>query len=89
MTGQVSTKNTGLRGVMRSASFVRGFREARAGVPMDYDAYQERGQTNVRWAYERGRLLGFIFQGPLKDGHRVNATAVYEMKNAYRRGWVR
>jgi hypothetical protein len=89
MTGQVSTKNTGLRGVMRSAAFVRGFYEARANVPMDYDAYQELGQTNTRWAYERGRLFGLLFQGPLKHGHRVSPTAVYEMKAAYSRGWVR
>lgn len=89
MTKQVTTKNTGLRGVMRSAAFVRGFREARAGIPMDYDCYQGHGQTNTRWDYERGRLLGLIFQGPLKLGHRVNPMAVYEMKRAYQSGWVR
>ena len=89
MIKQVATGNTGMRGVMRSAAFVRGFNEARAKIPMDYDAYLGQGQTNTRWAYERGRLLGLIFQGPLKLGHQVNPTAVHQMKDAYLRGWVR
>ena len=89
MTKQVATTNTGLRGVMRSAAFVRGFNEAREGVPMDYDCYQDRGQTNTRWAYERGRLLGFIFQGPLKDGPAVRYTAVLAMADAHSAGLIR
>jgi len=89
MTAQVSTKGTGMRGVIRSAAFVRGFNEARSGVAMDYDAYQERGQTNTRWDYERGRLLGLIYQGPLKYGHRVADTAVRALSEAYRQRLVR
>jgi hypothetical protein len=89
MTKQVGTKSTGMRGVIRSAAFVRGFNEARSGVAMDYDAYQERGQTNTRWDYERGRLLGLIYQGPLKYGHRVADTAVRALSEAYRQRLVR
>jgi hypothetical protein len=89
MTKQVGTKRVGLRGVMRSAAFVRGFNEARSGVAMDYDAYQERGQTNTRWDYERGRLLGLIYQGPLKYGHRVADSAVRAMHDAYHQRLVR
>lgn len=89
MIKQVTTKNVGARGVMRSAAFVRGFKEVRAGIPMDYDCYQGHGQTNMRWAYERGRLMGLIFQGPLKHGHRVNTAAVQSLKEAFHRGWVR
>jgi hypothetical protein len=89
MTKQVTTKNVGLRGVMRSAAFVRGFNEARKGIPMDYACYLERGEINTRWAYERGRLLGFIFQGPLKDGHAVRYTAVRAMADAHSAGLIR
>lgn len=89
MTRQVETKGTGLRGVMRCAPFVRGFNEARARVPMDYDAYQDAGQTNARWAYERGRLLGFIYQGPLKNGHKVSWSAYTAMQDAYHQRLVR
>lgn len=79
MTRQVETKQTGLRGIMRSAPFVRGFNEARAGLPMDYEAYQERGQTNARWSYERGRMFGILWQGPLKNGHKVSFYAYDHM----------
>lgn len=72
-----------MRGVIRSAAFVRGFNEARRGIPMDYDAYQDRGQTNTRWDYERGRLLGIIYQGPLKYGHRVADAAVRALSEAH------
>ena len=88
MIRQVTTKGTGVRGVIRSAAFVRGFNEARSGVPMDYDAYQDQGQTNVRWAYERGRLLGLIYQGPLKHGHRVADAAVRALSEAHRQRLV-
>ena len=83
MTRQVETTLGGFRGVMRSGAFVRGFNEARKGKPMDYDAYQEAGQTNARWAYERGRLFGLIYSGPLKQGPRVTWDAYSAMRNAY------
>ena len=89
MTKQVGTKRVRLRGVMRSAAFVRGFWEVRRGEPMDYDAYQEQGQTNTRWDYERGRLLGLIYDGPLKHGHRVSDGAVRAMSEAYYERLVR
>jgi hypothetical protein len=89
MTAQVETKGVGLRGVMRSAAFVRGFAEARKGKPMDYEAYQERGQTNDRWAYERGRLFGHIYAGPLKEGPRVTWPAYVAMRDAFRINLVR
>jgi len=89
MTTQVKTKSTKLRGIMRSAPFVRGFNEAREGVAMDYDAYHGQGETNARWAYERGRLLGIIFEGPLKDGHAVRHTALHAMNGAVVSGLIR
>jgi len=74
MLKQVQTKKTSIIGVMRSAPFVRGFKEARKGEPMQYDLYEF--ETNSRWDYERGRLFGLIFDGPLKVGKAVNRGAV-------------
>jgi len=73
MIKQVQTKQTSIIGVMRSAPFVKGFKEARAGKPMQYDIYE--WETNNRWDYERGRLFGLIFDGPLKVGKAVNRGA--------------
>lgn len=76
---QVTTKQTTVKGIMRSAPFVRGFNEARTGVAMDYDAYTE---TNDQWAYERGRQFGCIFDGPLKKGHAINLGAALQFSQA-------
>ena len=76
---QVTTKASGIKGVMRSAAFVRGFNEARKGVALDYDAFTE---TNDQWAYERGRQFGCIFDGPLKKGHAINMGAALQFSMA-------
>ena len=76
---QVKTKNTTIKGIMRSAPFVRGFSEARKGVALDYDAYAD---TNQQWAYERGRQFGLIFDGPLKCGKAVNRGAAVQLSLA-------
>ncbi len=76
---QVQTRSTGIKGIMRSAAFVRGFNEARKGVALDYDAYTE---TNDQWAYERGRQFGFMFDGPLKIGQSVNLGAALQFSLA-------
>lgn len=75
MIKQVTTRDTGIKGIMRSAPFVRGFSEARTGLPLDYDAFPD---TNQQWSYERGRQFGLIFDGPLKKGNAVNlGAAIY------------
>lgn len=76
---QVQTKNTTIKGIMRSAPFVRGFSEARVGVALDYDAYTD---TNKQWAYERGRQFGLIFNGPLKKGNAINMGAALQFSLA-------
>lgn len=76
---QVTTKSTTIKGVMRSAAFVRGFNEARKGVAMDYDAFRE---TNDQWAYERGRQFGVMFDGPLKYGQAINMGAALQFSLA-------
>jgi hypothetical protein len=81
MLKQMKTKDTGLLGIMRSAPFVKGFSEARAGNPIRYDAYINN--ANSQWNYERGRLFGLIFSGPLKVGRSVNRGAAVQLAVAF------
>ena len=89
MTSQVRTRYGSLKSAMIRAAFVRGFREARKGLPMDYDAFTGNGETNSRWQYERGRQFGFIFEGDLKQGPRVTWQAIDAMNGAVHRQWIR
>jgi hypothetical protein len=86
---QVETRQTGFRGVMRSGAFVRGFNEARKGKPMDYDCFSGHGDTNARWNYERGRLFGLLFSGPLKEGPRITFFAYVAFRDAYNARLIR
>jgi hypothetical protein len=80
MTHQVPTKNTGILGIMRTAAFSTGFKEAHAGKPIRYDAYDH--DANGQWNYERGRMLGLIFKGPLKVGKAINRGAALQFSFA-------
>jgi hypothetical protein len=80
MLKQVHTSQTGILGVMRSAPFVKGYSEARAGNPIRYDAYINN--SNSQWNYERGRLFGLIFSGPLKVGKAINRGAALQFSIA-------
>jgi len=76
--GQLETVNGSILRVMASAPFVRGFREVQNGQPLDYFAYEdprERDATNKRWNYERGRLFGHVYKGPLKQGNKIDWSA--------------
>lgn len=73
MLKQVPTKDTTILGIMRTAAFSTGFREAQAGKPIRYDAYEH--DANGQWNYERGRMLGLMFSGPLKVGRAINRGA--------------
>jgi hypothetical protein len=73
MAKQVPTKDTTILGIMRTAAFSTGFKESRAGKPIRYDAYEH--DANGQWNYERGRMLGLIFSGPLKVGRAINRGA--------------
>jgi hypothetical protein len=83
---QVKTKTVTFKSVMRTAAFMRGVREARAGIPMDYEAYTNERLTDNRWSYERGRLFGLIYKGAVKDKTRVRSDAVEGMREAL---WTR
>lgn len=80
MTRQVPTKNTTVLSIMRTAAFSTGFKEAQAGKPIRYDAYEH--DANGQWNYERGRLLGLIFKGPLKVGKAINRGAALQLSFA-------
>ena len=82
MTSQVKTKTVSYKSVMRTAAFMRGVREARAGIPMDYDAYENGRNTDNQWSYERGRQFGILYAGPVKDGGRVRWDAIYALREA-------
>jgi hypothetical protein len=81
MLKQMKTKDTGLLGIMRTAAFSTGFKEAQAGKPIRYDAYEH--DANGQWNYERGRLLGLIFNGPLKVGRAINRGAAVQLSLAF------
>lgn len=81
MLKQVKTKNTGILGIMQTAAFSTGFKEAQAGKPIRYDAYNH--DANGQWNYERGRLLGLIFTGPLKVGRAINRGAAVQLSLAF------
>lgn len=89
MTTQVRTTSITIRSVMTRASFVRGFKEAREGIPMNYDCYGGEHETNARWQYERGRQLGCIYSGHLKRGNRVTFAAEQAMNDALYNQWIR
>lgn len=69
--GQVKTVGKTARWTMGRAAFMQGYREARKGLPMDYDVYTEGGRTNDRWQYERGRQFALLYAGTVKQGNRV------------------
>jgi len=81
MLKQMKTKDTGLLGIMQTAAFSTGFKEAQAGKPIRYDAYEH--DANGQWNYERGRLLGLIFTGPLKVGRAINRGAAIQFAMAF------
>ena len=84
--GQITTRGVSFKSVLGSAAFMRGVREARAGIPMDYNAYDNEGDTRKRWNYERGRQFGLVYSGPVKDGNRVRWEAIHAVRDAKNRG---
>ena len=81
MLKQMKTRDTGILGIMQTAAFSTGFKEAQAGKPIRYDAYDH--DANGQWNYERGRLLGLIFNGPLKVGRAINRGAAIQLALAF------
>ncbi len=72
--------------IIHRAAFVRGFKEVLKGVPMDYDVYCD--ERRDRESYERGRLFGMVYRGPLKDGKIVTYQAQVALNDAFNMGAV-
>lgn len=89
MTRQVKTRVGTIRGALTRAAFMQGFREARKGLPMDYEAFTGPGETNSRWQYERGRQFALVFAGDVKCGSRVTYEAERAMHYAVRDRLIR
>jgi len=68
-----TSKTVKLSTIMGRAGFVRGFAEARRGVPFDPEAFAS--DDRQVWSYERGRLFGLIWSRPIKVGRRVDHEA--------------
>jgi len=79
MASQLRTRLGKASTAMRCAAFVRGFKEARQGKPLNYEAYPV---TNDQWNYERGRQFAFIYDGALKNGARLTLQSQSAMQNA-------
>jgi len=79
---QVKTVARKATAAMRSAPFGLGFREARKGKPLNYDAFPR--DTNAQWQYERGRLFAHIFAGKLKVNNKLSCYAIEAFYDAMR-----
>jgi hypothetical protein len=85
MTAQGFTvKTVTAKQIIHKAPFVRGFKEVQYGIPMDYDAYCD--SIVDREGYERGRMFGQIYKGPLKYGKKVTNQAQSALCNAFYTG---
>lgn len=85
MTAQGFTaKSLTAKQIIHKAPFVRGFKEVQDGIPMDYDAYCD--SIVDREGYERGRMFGQIYKGPLKYGKKVTYDAQNELYYAFYTG---
>lgn len=76
---QVRVKYGKASSAMRCAAFVRGFKEAKAGKPLNYEAFPV---TNDQWNYERGRQFAFVYDGLLKQGAKLTWQSQSAMQNA-------
>jgi hypothetical protein len=81
---QVQTKKVTLQTIMSRKSFMRGFNEVKKGASMDYDAFNDN--VNDRWRYERGRIFGLLYNGPLKNGQTVLREAQLAYNEAFKSG---
>ncbi len=83
MAQGVDTKIMKSRQFIHSAPFVRGFKEVKNGVPMEYDAYDNMFNSIL---YEYGRHFAHIYNGKLKNGKAVTLDAILAFQDAQRTG---
>lgn len=73
------TRNVTFRSIMRSAAFVKGYQEARKGLPPASDAFP----LATVWLYERGRQFAFCYDGRLKEGNKIRMDALIAFQHAW------
>jgi hypothetical protein len=86
VTNATSVRRVSVSDQIKTAAFGKGFKEARNGKPFRADAYSESGRN--QWLYERGRMFGLLYSGPIKDGRRVLRPACEAFMDFYRRGLI-
>ena len=74
-----------LKSVMHTAPFNRGFKEALAGKPMDYNAYDYQ---NDQFAYERGRHFAALYQGTIKNNKKIRYEALDKFNEAVYKNYI-
>jgi hypothetical protein len=83
---QARTSCTTTSAIMRSTAFRRGFEQARAGEPPQFDGCC----GGDPWAYERGRLFAYIapLAMSLRADGKLNPKAVALFDAAFDRGLI-
>lgn len=74
------------KSIISPAPFVRGYKELKRNIPMDYEAYMDNHVDRER--YERGRLFALVFNGTLKIGKKVTWEAKDALYDAFYCGSV-
>lgn len=73
---QVKTRRVKLKTIMYSRAFMRGYKDAKNGLPYcpEYDSWRGSDQ----WNYERGRHYSILTNGaiPPKNGKNINLEAL-------------
>ena len=87
---QIATKLTTSETIMCSRHFRYGLEDVRAGRRPRFDAFADFADDGL-WAYERGRLFGFIapVTMPLRIDGRLNPKAIALFDAACDRNLIR
>jgi hypothetical protein len=83
---QVPTTTKGSQWALNSKAFGEGFREAKNGLPLDYDKYHTK--PDDQWNYERGRLFAQLFDGDIKVNRRLTRQSQWAFVLALREGLI-
>lgn len=78
-----TAKTVTAKQMIHKGPFVRGYKDAKAMKPFDYDAYTTAHEMEL---YERGRHFAAVFSGDLKDGKRVLWSAQSALYQAFSTG---
>lgn len=70
--GNSARKTVTVMSIIKTSAFGRGFTDMKKGRPFD-DSITD---ITAQWHYERGRILGCVYAGKLKDGRNVLDAAI-------------